>query len=128
MNKKLRYALQVLLALPLIVFGINGLFPFLPMPDPETLPPGLANWMGALISTGYVFPVVKITEILVGISLISNKFVALALILLVPVSINIVGTHLAFDPAGVGPAAVVALLNVILLFAYKSRYEGILKA
>ena len=66
-------------------------------------------------------------EAIVGILLITDRFVPLALVVLAPISVNIVLAHLALDPAGIAPAAMVAALNVALAIAYRDRYEGLLR-
>ena len=52
-----------------------------------------------------------------------NKWVGLALILAAIISVNIVAFHLALDPAGVGLAAVVAILNAVLIYAKWSKFK-----
>ena len=125
MNKKVDLGLRIALGLMLVVFGANKFLNFMPAPEPT---PELGAAFGALIGTAFILPTVAIVEVLVGLSLLSNKFTSLMLVVLVPISYSIVAFHLAFDPAGVGGAAFVAIVNVVLLLARKEHFKEVLKA
>ena len=73
---------RTLLGLVFVVFGLNFFFHFLPMPPMEGAP---AAFMGALFATGYMFPLIKGTEVVAGAMLLGNRFVPLALTLLAPI-------------------------------------------
>ncbi|HEY9221027.1 MAG TPA: DoxX family membrane protein [Lutibacter sp.] len=120
MNSKLTMALRLLLGLILLVFGANKFLQFMPSPQMEGPP---ADFMGALFATGYMFPMIAITEIVAGVLLLTNKWTGLALILAAIISVNIVLFHLALDPAGVAAAAVVAVLNVVLIYANWKKFK-----
>lgn len=120
MNSKLTMALRLLLGLILLVFGLNKFFLFLPMPPMEGAP---ADFMGALGKTGYMFPLIALTEIVAGALLIFNKWKGLALIFTAIISVNIVLFHLALAPAGIALAAVVAILNIILMYANWNKFK-----
>ena len=123
MNPKVITGARIVLGLMLVVFGLNKFLQFMPAP-PMAEPAG--TFMGALVGTGYMMPIVAGVEILVGALLLANRFVVLALLLLAPISVNIVAFHLFLDIAGIGGAAFVFILNVFLLFAYRSRYQSLL--
>lgn len=75
--------------------------------------------------SGYVFPILGIVYILAGLLLVLNKAVPFALLMLVPISINIVAFHLALDPGGVLFAIIVAVLNAFLIYANWSRFKSL---
>lgn len=120
MNSKLTMVLRLLLGLILVVFGANKFFHFLPMPQMEGAP---ADFMGALGKSGYMFPLIALTEIAAGAFLIINKWKGLALILTAIISVNIVLFHLFLAPAGIALAAVVAILNIILIYANWKKFK-----
>lgn len=120
MNSKLTMVLRLLLGLILLVFGANKFFQFMPMPSMEGPP---ADFMGALGNTGYMFPLIALTEIVAGVLLLFNKWKGLALIFASIISVNIVLFHLALAPAGIGLAAVVAILNIILIYANWNKFK-----
>ena len=124
MKKKINLVLQALLGLALLVFGLNKFFFFLPMP--EELPEGVQKFFEGASATGYLMPLVGLTEAVVGALLLLRLWSALALVLLAPISVNIVLFHWNLDPAGIGLAIFVAGLNLYLLFTYLPKYRPLL--
>ena len=120
MNSKLTMALRLFLGLILFVFGANKFFHFMPMPQMEGPP---AEFMGALNNTGYMFPLIAITEVIAGILLLVNKWTGLALILTAIISVNIVAFHIFLAPAGIALAAFVAILNILLMYANWNKFK-----
>ena len=114
---------RILLGLVFFVFGLNGFFHFLEMP-PLAERPGA--FMGALAATGYMFPLIKATEVVAGLMLLAGRFVPLALLLLAPVVVNILAFHLVFTPADAGMSIVLTLLMVYLGWAYRDSFRGVL--
>jgi putative oxidoreductase len=113
---------RYVLGLAMLVFGANKFFHF--MPNPE-LPEAAGAFMGALDGSGYIFPILGIAYVIAGLCLVLNKAVPFALIVLVPVSINIVAFHLTFAPEGILFAAVVAVLNLLLIYANWDRLKSL---
>ena len=124
-NKKLILVARIALGLILVIFGANKFFGFMPMPP---MPKAAGSLMSAFGAAGYLFPMLAIVEIGVGVMLLTNRFVALSLLFLAPLSVNIILFHLALDPAGIGAGALVFLLNLFMLFAYKEKYNAVLKS
>ena len=118
MNSKLQKVLRVVLSIILLVFGLNKFFNFIPMEAP---PEG--SFMHALIQTGYLMPLIAISEIIPGILLFINKWTGLALVWLMPISINIVLFHLKYDISTIGPAALVAILNFTLIYVNWRKFK-----
>ncbi len=113
---------RYLLGLAMLVFGANKFFHF--MPNPE-LAGDAASFMGALGGSGYIFPTLGVVYILAGLLLVLNKAVPFALIILVPVSFNIVAFHLKYAPEGILFAAVVAALNLFLVYSNWDRFKSL---
>src|SRR5438132_7666163 len=90
-------AARILLGLVFFVFGLNGFLHFIPQPPMEGPP---AQFIGAMLATGYLFPLLKTTEVLGGLLLLSGRLVPLALTVLAPVVVNIVAFHLFLAPSG----------------------------
>ncbi|MDP3072980.1 MAG: DoxX family protein [Opitutaceae bacterium] len=119
---------RVLLGLVFFVFGLNGFFFFIPAPPPEQLPAGLVAFSTAMMNTGYLFQLVKGTEVLVGALLLLNRFVPLALTLLAPVIVNIVAVHALLAPSGLPMAVVILGLELYLAWSYRSAFRPMLAA
>jgi putative oxidoreductase len=123
--KKVEVGARIIFGLLWVVFGLNFFFHFLPVPPPAEK---AGAFLGAMFQTGYFFPFVKITEIAVGLMLLTNRFVPLALIIIAPVTLNIFLVHAMLDPAGVGLSVVLMILNIFLGFRYLDSYKELLKS
>jgi len=124
-SSKLHSVARVALGLTFFVFGLNGFLHFLPQP-PMSGPP--ADFAGALFATGYMFPLIKGTEVVAGLLLLANRFVPLALAVLAPVVVNIVAFHAFLAPAGLVLPIVVLALELYLAQSYKAAFAPMLHA
>jgi hypothetical protein len=122
---KIPTAARLLLGLVFAVFGLNGFLHFIPTP-PMTGPAGAFG--GAMFATGYLFQLLKGTEVIAGALLLSNRFVPLALALLAPVVVNIVAFHAFLAPSGLPLPLVILVLEVYLARSYRDAYSGMLQA
>ncbi len=120
MKTKINRILEVILGLILLAFGLNKFLGFMSMPE---MPEPANALMGALMQSGYMIPMIAVTEIVVGVLLLTGFFRALALVLLAPLSVNIILFHLALAPAAILPALIVAGLNLYLLFVHIAAYR-----
>src|SRR5437868_1277770 len=48
----------------------------------------------------YIMPVVKVIELLCGLAFVSGKFVRLAVVVIFPIIVNIMGVHTFLDHSG----------------------------
>ena len=120
MDSKFTKIVRILLGVILLVFGLNKFHPFIPLPQP---PEAAANFMESLIQTGYVLYVVAIFEVFIGFMLLIKKWVAFVILLLVPISLNILLFHLFLDIPAIATAIVVVVLNGILIYKYRQKYK-----
>ncbi|BDS10250.1 DoxX family membrane protein [Aureispira anguillae] len=125
MNEKVVLGIRVLLGLGMLIFGLNKFLMFIPIPPPAT--PEAGALMGAFAASGYILPIVGIVELVAGIAFLANKFVPLMAVILFPIMLNAFLFHAVLDPGGVAGAAVFTLLNILLMFGYKSSYDELLK-
>ena len=123
MKQKIALGARLLMGLLFLVFGLNGFLQFIPVPPPSE---AAGNFLGALFQTGYMFPIIKSVEVLVGVLLLANVFVPLALLLITPIIVNIVLLHIILDPAGIATSIVLLVLHSILTIAYMPYFKLIL--
>lgn len=114
--------LRLILGVFLLLAGTNKFFGFMSQPD---FSQEAGQFMAALAETGYMFPMIGIVEIAVGAMLLAVATTPLALLLLAPLSVNIIAFHLFLDPSTIGAGAFVAILNVVLGVIYFDYYRSI---
>ena len=118
-------AARLALGLMFAVFGLNGFLHFLPAPALEG---AAGSFMGALAATGYMFPLIKGTEVVAAVLLLSGRAPALALLLLAPIVVNILAFHAFLAPAGLGMGVVALGLGVFLARQYWPAFRGVFQS
>lgn len=122
--KKAFVVLRLLMGLIFVVFGLNGFFNFIQPPPPTEQ--GMA-FLGALFATGYMFPLIKIIEIVGGVALLTGRFVPLALIVLAPIVVNIGLYHTILDfGSGSVMAYFLVFASLAVAHSYKSSFKAVL--
>ena len=115
---------RYLLGLSFVVFGLNAFLQF--MPPPELSEKG-GLFMGLMFESGY-FQFVAIIKILGGLLLLLGRFVPLGLTLLGPILVNILLFHGFLDPAGMGMAIFIIVMQLFLAWTYRDSFSGVLQA
>jgi uncharacterized membrane protein YphA (DoxX/SURF4 family) len=114
--------LRLFLGLIFTLAGINGFFlyfglePFLPK-SPAAI---------ELLGTGYLLVMEKSVELIFGLILLSGRFIPLTLMILFPITVNILAFHLFMDPNLVFPVIGMFLVHVYLLWTKKEHYMPLL--
>jgi uncharacterized membrane protein YphA (DoxX/SURF4 family) len=113
---------RILMGLVFFVFGLDGFLHFFPQP---TEPPseGAMSFAIGLMKTGYMFPLIKGTEVIVGALLLANRLVPLALVLIAPVVVNIFAFHAFLAPSGIVIASAIVVLELTLAWVHRSAYR-----
>jgi putative oxidoreductase len=122
--KYLALICRILLGLMFVVFGANGLHPFMPMPpmDPNSLPGKFMTVMGP---TGWMHHV-AFFEVLGGLLVLIGGTAPLGLVILGPILVNILIFHiLLMGGQGIAPGAVATVLEIVLIYAYRANFAGI---
>jgi putative oxidoreductase len=116
---------RILLGLEFLVFGLNGFFHFIPQPP---MPPGDMTTFSTLLFTSHYLLPVFVLQVIGGALLLIGRYVPLALTLLGPVIVNILITHIVFQPAGLPPGALAAVLWLVLFFLYREYFASLFTA
>lgn len=122
---KAKTAARLVLGAIFTVFGLNGFLHFIPAPPPSGL---AAVFVGGLAASGYMFPLLKGTEVIVGLLLLGNRFVPLALTILAPIVVNIVAFHAFLAPAGLALPLVITALGIYLATTERAIFAPFFRA
>ena len=115
---------RILLGLLFVFGGLTGLFQLVEQPE---VGEEAAAFMGAIMDTGYLWPVIKVTEIVCGVLLILGMFVPLALVVLAPVALNILLFHVFLEPSGVAVGIVAVVLGLYVAHQHRENFSGVLR-
>ena len=118
---------RVLMGLPFFIVGLNGLLNFLPQPT-APMPAGAMAFVGALVQTGYMMQLIAVTQLVVGVLLLTNRFVPLALALIAPFFVNSILFHTFLEHSGLVPALVFVAIELYLVKKNWNAYRPMLAA
>ncbi len=124
MKNKLAYTIvRVVLGLAFIFYGVTKFFPF----GNVQLPGPASAFLGAMFATGYFIPFVGICEALVGIMLVFNWWVPLAMMILSPIMVNVILFNLFLAPSLVGAIMLIVLvaLQVYVMYYSWDHYKSL---
>ena len=124
--KVLAILCQVLLGLMFVVFGLNGFLHFIPMnaalPAADSLP---GKFMASMMGSGWM-QVVSGLQVVGGLLVLIGRTAPLGLVLLGPIILNALLFHLLMMGGhGIGPAAAAAVLEAVLIYAYRAYFAGL---
>jgi putative oxidoreductase len=118
---------RVLLGLPLTVFGLNLFLHFIPEPKQE-MPEAVMAFVVALKNSGYMMELIGVTQLVVGVMLLTNRFVPLALALFAPFIVNSVAFHVFLEQSGLPMALVFLAFELYLAWCYRDAFRPMLAA
>ena len=116
---------RILIGLLLLFASISYFLHLIPEPP---LKGDMKLFNDGIKASGYLMPLVKTVELLCGISFVTGKFNKLTFIILMPISINIICTHIFLAPEGIPVAAFLFLSNVFLIYTKWDSYKGLFEA
>ena len=92
------------------------------MPVPDDLPEGMFIVMEAFMTIGWLFPLVGIFEIVGGVLFIFSKTRALGAIVIFPIMVGILLTHIVNAPSGLPIGVILFIINLWIVFENKDKY------
>ena len=120
MKKKILLVISALFGLIFINSGLNKFFNYMPMP--EEMPENMMKLMNAFLEIGWLMPLVAIAEIAGGILFIIPKYRALGAIIIFPVMIGILLTHIFNAPSGIPLAVVLLAINIWVIIENRDKF------
>lgn len=114
--------IRILIGLLLLVVSIAFFFKLIP--EPETTGNFKAFQIGLVAST-YLVPLAKFVELLCGISFVSGRYVTLANIVILPITINILFINFFLSPEGIPIALFMFAGNIFLIYSYWKNYKSL---
>ena len=125
MENRIYSVIRYLFGVAMTFFGISNLFQLLP---PHEFPGEAGKLMLAFTDSGYILQAVGLIQILLGMALLLNRFIPLALLLFAPVVVNVLLFHLFLDVSSILMAMPIIGITVFLFNHHKSHFSSLLKA
>ncbi len=125
MKNKILFVVSLLFGLMFINSGLNKFFNYMPMP--KDMPESLMNLMQAFMQITWLMPLIAVTEIVGGILVITSKYRALGAIIIFPVMVGILLTHIINAPSGLVIAVVLFAINLWIIIENRAKYLPMIK-
>jgi len=128
MEKKSNKAYTIVRILLAVVFIPNAFVAFFVQPNQMGLNSEAVTVLDSLWATGYIMPTVKIIELIAGIMFLTNKYVQLACILIMPIIINIVLLGVFKEPKGLIISMPILVMIIYLVKENLTTYKPLLSS
>ena len=117
---------RILLGLVFVVFGFNHIVPFIHGP----MPGGDAGTLITVMSAHKWFVFYGLVDVVAGLMLLAGRFVPLGLTLIAGMGVNILLFVMTLEPtaSGLGMPLFLAVLELLLVYAYRDSFAGIFSA
>jgi putative oxidoreductase len=116
---------RIVMGLLFLVSSLGYFFKFLPQPE---LSEPARTFITGLFASGYMMPIVKTLELICAVALLSNRYTTLALVIIFPITINIVLFHAFLAPEGVVVPLLLLFGNVFLAYTNRNQYSSLFVA
>ena len=123
----MKIAYMVVRILVGILFIFSSLSFLLKLVVPPEQTGNMKVFMDGMIASGYIFPTVKILELICGLAFLTGFFVPLASILISPIIVNILLVHVFLDPNGLLIAIILVLANLFIAHMNREVFLPLLK-
>ena len=120
MKKKILFGVSLLFGLMFINSGLNKFFNYIPMP--KDMQENMMNVMKAFMEIGWLMPLVAVAEIAGGLLFITNKYRALGALIIFPIMIGILLTHIITEPSGLPLALVLLAIEIWVIIENREKY------
>lgn len=109
-----------------LLFVFSGSFAFIPFTPPPQ--PGLAGQFQDVFFASHWVKFVEVVQLVVGILLLVNRYVPLALVALAAVLANILFFHLSMQPQGIVPGLIATVLWFLVAWWHRASFAPLLAA
>lgn len=126
MKKKILFVISLLFGLMFINSGLNKFFNYMPMP--KDMPENMMKVIGAFMEIGWLMPLIAVAEIIGGSLFIIPKYRALGAIIIFPVTVGVVLTHVVNFQSGIPVALILMAINLWVIMENREKYLPMLRS
>ncbi len=125
MKSKIYNVICVLFSLMFINSGLNKFFNYIPVP--ENLSPALVSAMEAMIQMVWLMPLLATAEIIGGLLIIFPRTRALGVLVIFPIMVGILLTHIFIDSSSFIMALILCLILGWMIYENRAKYLNLIK-
>ncbi|MFZ9262602.1 MAG: DoxX family membrane protein [Chitinophagaceae bacterium] len=125
MKNKILNILSIIFGLLLINGGLAKFFQY--MPTPTNLPEAVMKDNAAMMEISWLMPLIASAELLGGLLIIFPKTRALGALVVFPVMVGVLLTHLFVDTSNLIMALVIWVVLIGIILDNKEKYLALLK-
>jgi len=125
MKNKFFNGLSIVFALLLINGGLNKFFNYMPVPD--DLPEALAKDTSAIMEIIWLLPLIGFAEVLGGLLILFPKTRALGALIVFPVMVGVLLTHIFVAPSGLVIAFVIWAILLWIIWENRTSYLQLIR-
>jgi uncharacterized membrane protein YphA (DoxX/SURF4 family) len=114
--------IRTIIGLLLLFASITYFFNLIPQPE---VTGSFKTFQEGIEASVYLMPLAKTVELVCGLAYVSGKFMKLANILLVPVSLNILFINIFLAPEGTPIALFLFVGNLFMIYKDWDSYKGL---
>lgn len=125
MKQKIYHILSIIFSLLLINGGLDKFFHY--MPVPPDMPEGMLRDFEALKEISWLLPLIGFGELLGGILILLPRTRALGAVVIFPVMVGVLLTHIFVAPEGLVIAIVIWAILLWIIYENRAKYLPLIK-
>lgn len=125
MQKKVLHILSIIFGLLLINGGLDKFFHY--MPIPPDLPDSLVKDTAAIMEIVWLLPLIGLAELVGGLLILFAKTRALGALIVFPVMVGVLLTHIFVAPEGLPIALVIWTILLWIIWENRNRFLYIIR-
>lgn len=125
MKNKILFVISLLFGLVFINSGLNKIFQYMPMP--KDMPENMMKIVEAFGAIVWLMPLIAVVEIIGGVLVIIPKYRALGAIMILPIMVGILLTHIFNAPSGLPIALILLAVLTWIMIENRAKYAPLFK-
>ena len=125
MKQKILFVVCLLFGLMFVNAGLNKFFHYMPVPD--DMPENMMKMFTGMMAIIWLKPLIAVAEIIGGVLFIIPKYRALGAIIIFPVLVGIILTHITVAPSGLPMALVLLAVHVWVIVENREKYMPMIR-
>ena len=101
---------------------------FFKLITPPPLTGAMKVFNDGIEASRYLMPTVKVIELVCGLAFLFGRFVPLASVVIAPIIVNILLTHVFLGPEGIPLAVFLVLANGFVTYYHRDRYRPLFRS